>query len=50
MYLDSSDYIGCFMNNDLGINSEMIQHDQMKPCYCIGYCRSLNFTLAGIYG
>ena len=47
---DSSDYIGCYAKNDLGLTlHETRRQYTMTNCFCIGYCRSLNYSLAGLF-
>ena len=46
---DNSDYIGCYENNEDGVYLKNYQNQKMTQCLCIGYCKSLNYTLAGIY-
>ena len=47
-FLDFSDYIGCYERNDQGVFSDGITSTSMTICYCIGYCASLNYSLAGL--
>ena len=47
-FLDTSDYIGCYAKEE-GLTSNRIFKTLMTNCYCVGYCRSLNFSLAGLY-
>ena len=47
-FLDTSDYIGCYAKEE-GLTSNRISKTLMTNCYCVGYCRSLNFSLAGLY-
>ena len=50
LFLDENDYIGCFTKeSQSGLISYDIKVSKLTPCYCIGYCYSLNFTLAGAY-
>ena len=48
---DSTDYIGCFKKKD-GLDMYQIHPDTMPglvwPCYCIGYCNSMNTSLVGV--
>ena len=47
---DEGDFIGCFMKkSQSGLLAYGRQVPTLTPCYCIGYCYSLNFTFAGAY-
>ena len=46
---DESDYIGCFEKTGGLISSGKYLYSDITPCYCIGYCNSLNYSLAGAY-
>ena len=46
---DSSDVIGCFVKEKFNNPIAYITYSQMSPCYCIGYCNSLNYSLAATY-
>ena len=51
--LDTSDYIGCYGRNSNGVYSDKLYTSSydttMTNCYCIGYCTSKGYSLAGIY-
>ena len=51
--LDTSDYIGCYGRNSNGVYSDKLYTSSydttMTNCYCIGYCASKGYSLAGIY-
>ena len=46
-FLDSSDYIGCF-KNFVNLLDSFEYYSSMTPCYCIGYCNTLGYSLAAI--
>ena len=47
-FLDSSDYIGCFDTGYISTRIDLANTDAMKPCECIGFCLTKNFSFAGI--
>ena len=48
-FVDDTDYIGCFVKTG-GLKSKYkLFTNNLTPCLCIGYCRSLNYSLAGTY-
>ena len=44
---DISDFIGCFKKQGGLIMDD--HNGQVTPCYCIGYCNSLNYIFAATY-
>ena len=48
-FLVDSDYIGCFKKTGGLVSSGKPVYSDITPCYCIGYCKSLNYSLAGAY-
>ena len=53
LFLDTSDYIGCYGRNSKGVYSDKLTTSSyattMTNCYCVGYCASKGYALAGIY-
>ena len=51
VFLDSSDYIGCFDTTGSISTYIDLNTNAMKPCECIGFCLTKDFLFAGItYG
>ena len=47
MLPDTSDYLGCYKRYG-GASREMKYFRRtLTPCLCVGYCASLNYSLAG---
>ena len=45
---DRDDYIGCFKKDSkFMVADSLVFEDGISPCLCIGYCRSLNYSVAG---
>ena len=46
--VDTSNYVGCYHRNDSGLIHKIVDSNDSSPCWCIGYCASHNYSLAGI--
>ena len=46
--VDTTNYVGCYHRNDSGLIHKTIDSNDSSPCWCIGYCASHNYSLAGI--
>ena len=49
---DTSDYVGCFEKATGSYSRTYIFSSTMTRCKCVGYCNSLNYSMAanGYYG
>ena len=44
---DETDFIGCFENEngDFLHLPDIIESEAMTPCFCLGFCEMLNYSL-----